>query len=86
MKRILICGLLALSALGDGGCSYLTARGRQEAAYARYVRRSSAGRIKMQKKFAGFPKIPPSPPVDQSPQVAADTGPESVTTANESQY
>jgi hypothetical protein len=85
MKKILICGLVVLSALGNGGCSYLTSRGRQEAAYARYVRRSSAGRIKMQKKLASFPKIPTSPPVEQSPQIATATGPESVTAANEPQ-
>jgi hypothetical protein len=83
MKKILFCILLVLAALGDGGCSYLTSRGRQEAAYARYVRRSSAGRIKMQRKFAGFPKIPRAQPVDQSPQIAA--GPESVTASNDSQ-
>ena len=85
MKRIFIWGLVVLSALGDGGCSYLTSRGRQEAAYARYVRRSSAGRVKMQKKFASFPKIPSAQPVDQSPQIATAAGPESVTTANDSQ-
>jgi hypothetical protein len=83
MKNVLICVLLALIALSDGGCSYLTSRGRQEAAYARYVRRSSAGRVKMQRKLASFPKIPTAQPVDQSPQIA--TGPESVTSSNHSQ-
>ena len=85
MKKIFLCALVALIALGDGGCSYLTARGRQEAAYARYVRRSSAGRVKMQHKFAGFPKIPTAQPADQSPQMTADSSPESVTASTDSQ-
>jgi hypothetical protein len=82
MKRIFICVLIALELLSNTSCSYLTARGRREAAYARYVRRSSAGRVKMQRQFAGFPKIPTAPPVDQSPQIT--TGPESVTVSNDS--
>ena len=82
MKKSLVC--LLLVALGNSGCSYLTARGRQEAAYARYVRHSSAGRVKMQRQLAGFPKIPTAPPVEQSPQVTADSRPESVTASNDS--
>jgi outer membrane biogenesis lipoprotein LolB len=34
------------------GCSMLTARGRQERAYERYVHKSSLGRVKQQKRFA----------------------------------
>jgi hypothetical protein len=84
MKTILICLLLGLSALAQTSCSYLTSRGRQEAAYARYVRRSSAGRVKMQRKLAGFPKVPASQPLNE-PQITAETGPESVTASNDSQ-
>ncbi len=84
MKKIVNCFLLALIVCGDGGCSLLSSRGRQEAAYARYVRRASAGRVKMQRELASFPKVPTSQPVTD-PQVAASTGPESVTAANDSQ-
>ena len=83
MKKSFLC--LLLVALGNSGCSYLTARGRQEAAYARYVRHSSAGRVKMQRQIAGFPKIPTAPTVDHSPQVTAESGPESATASNDSQ-
>jgi hypothetical protein len=85
MKKISVCLLIVTVALSNSGCSYLTARGRQEAAYARYVRRSSAGRVKMQRKLGGFPKIPTAQPVDQSSQMTAATGPESVTASNDSQ-
>jgi hypothetical protein len=84
MKKILICLLAGLSALGPSGCSYLTSRGRQEAAYARYVRRSSAGRVKMQSRLARFPKIPTSAPAS-NPQIATESGPESITASNDSQ-
>jgi hypothetical protein len=84
MKKILICFLLGLSALADSSCSYLTSRGRQEAAYARYVRRSSAGRVKMQQNLSRFPRVPPSQPLNE-PQMTAETGPESLTISNESQ-
>jgi hypothetical protein len=85
MKKIFICFLVGLTALGPSGCSYLTSRGRQEAAYARYVRRSSAGRVKMQRKLAGFPKIPTAAPVSDA-QIATESGPESITASNDSQY
>jgi hypothetical protein len=77
--------LIVLAALAADGCSYLTAHGRAEAAYARYVRHSSAGRVKMQRKIASFPRLPAGPQVND-PQIATSTGPESVTAANVSQY
>ncbi len=81
MKRISVALLVAIALL-DSGCSCLTSRGRQEAAYARYVRRSSAGRIKMQRKLASLPKIPASHPVTE-PEMNGSAGPESVTASNE---
>jgi hypothetical protein len=83
MNRIFLVVLVAVDALCNSGCSYLTARGRREAAYARYVRHSSSGRVKMQRQFTGFPKIPTAQPANQSPQITA--GPESVTASNDSQ-
>jgi hypothetical protein len=84
MKQAIIIILLALVALGDSGCSCLSARGRREAAYARYVRRASAGRVKMQRKFASLRKTPETEPLSQ-PQISTSVGPESVTAANEAQ-
>jgi hypothetical protein len=78
MNKIVICVLLGLNAFAQTSCSYLTSRGRQEAAYARYVRRSSAARVKMQRKLTPFPRVSPSQPLNES-TVTAETGPESVT-------
>jgi len=79
MKRTFL--LMILIALADSGCSYLTSSGRQQAAYARYVRRSSYTHAKMQKKFHSHSKIP-SPELSQ-PTVTARSGPESVTGGTE---
>jgi hypothetical protein len=76
MKKTFL--LVVLIALGDGGCSYLTSSGRQQAAYARYVRRSSYAHAKMQKKFRSHVKIQ-SPEIQSEPTVTARSGPESVT-------
>ncbi len=84
MKKTASYLLLVLIAFGHGGCSHLTSRGRQEAAYARYVRRASAGRIKMQRKLAAFPKLPKAQPASE-PAIAASESPESVSASNESQ-
>ena len=82
MNKTAFTLFLTFTLFAAEGCSYLTSQGRREAAYARYVRRSSAGRVKMQHKFASFPKLPSSPPVTE-PQTATSAGPESVTAANE---
>ena len=79
MKRTFL--LVVLIGLADGGCSYLTSSGRQQAAYARYVRHSSYTRVKMQKKFHSRLKIP-SPEMSE-PTITAGAGPESVTAGTE---
>lgn len=59
------------------GCSMLTSEGRRERAYDRYVRKSSQGRVKQQKRFAGGSRMP----VIHSSEPAETTevsGPESV--------
>jgi hypothetical protein len=81
MKKALI--LLLLVAFADGGCSYLTSNGRQQAAYARYVRHSSYTRMKMQKKHWSRVKIP-SQQMQSDPAIATSSGPESVTASGES--
>ena len=61
------------------GCSMLTAQGRQERAYSRYVHKMSSGRAKQQKRF--FSKQKNTMPVTQptEPVMTSEvSGPESV--------
>ncbi|MEP6974126.1 MAG: hypothetical protein ABI787_05160 [Spartobacteria bacterium] len=70
--------LLLVTSILCSGCSMLTTQGRQERAYSRYVKKSSAGRVKQQKRMR--PKktaIPESEPSE--PMIASGvSGPESV--------
>jgi outer membrane biogenesis lipoprotein LolB len=83
MKRLYRTSALLLVALTLlSGCSMLTAQGRQERAYARYVRKSSLGRVKQQKLFAArgntMPVTHPSAPV----LTTEASGPQAVTTGS----
>lgn len=63
------------------GCSMLTAQGRRERAYEKYVRKSSLGRVKQQKKMTvKKPSMPVIPATRSSePTMTAEaSGPESV--------
>lgn len=64
------------------GCSMLTAHGRQQAAYERYVRKSSLGRVKLQKRLSykktKIPVMEPSEPVETSDL----SGPQSVSSGS----
>ncbi len=84
MKKSLL--LILLLALGQSSCSYMTSRGRQQAAYARYVRKCSKGRVKLQHKFfAAGPKIPRSNATEPVTTTATDeSGPQSMTAATAS--
>jgi hypothetical protein len=74
--------LLLISGILFNGCSMLTAQGRRERAYERYVRKSSMGRIKQQKRYfahaSTIPALPPSDPVVS----ATSSGPESATSGS----
>jgi hypothetical protein len=79
MKRLYRAGaLLLVVATLLSGCSMLTARGRQERAYKRYVHKSSLGRLKQQKRFVArgntMPVTQPTEPV----VMTEASGPESV--------
>ena len=70
--------LLFVSSTLLASCSMLTAQGRRERAYERYVRKSSLGRVKQQKRM-GFhktklPVMEPSEPMETT----TVAGPESV--------
>jgi len=77
VKKIASLLVIALVALTDNGCSYVTKSGRQQAAYARYIRHSSYNRIKLQRKLFASPKVQP-PKMETEPTVATSTSPESV--------
>lgn len=85
MKKIrLSLALILVGATLLSGCSMLTARGRQEAAYERYVRKSSLGRVKQQKKLSykktKIPVMEPSEPIETT----AVSGPESISSGSSS--
>jgi len=82
VKKIPLFLFVALIALADGGCSYLTSNGRHQAAYARYIRHSSYNRMKLQRKLSRSPKIQP-PRMESEPTIATSTGPESVSASAE---
>ena len=60
------------------GCSMLTAQGRRERAYDRYVRKSSQGRVKQQKRFAAKGNMMPVTHSSEPVETAEASGPESV--------
>jgi len=83
VKKIAPLFFVALLALTDSSCSYLTKSGRQQAAYARYIRHSSYNRIKLQRKLFAAPKVQP-PKMESEPTVTTSTSPESVTASADS--
>jgi hypothetical protein len=82
VKKFALFLLVVVVALTTDGCSYLTANGRREAAYARYIRHSSYNRMKLQRKLSSSPKIQP-PRMVSEPTIATSTGPESVSASAE---
>lgn len=77
MKKSISCLLLLTLALS--GCSSFSKSARQQRAYAKYVRKSSMGRVAQHKKwFSGKPQLPPLQPVSD-PIVTSESGPQSVT-------
>ncbi len=70
------------------GCSMLTAQGRRERAYSRYVAKYSRARTKQQRKLGFFhaPKIPhlePGEPVESTRVEEATGSPQSLTTTGD---
>jgi hypothetical protein len=79
MKRLYRASALFLvSTMLLSGCSMLTARGRQERAYERYVRKSSLGRLKQQKRFAAKGNTMPVVHPTEAIEPTDASGPESV--------
>jgi hypothetical protein len=68
---------LFLAAVVLPSCSMLTADGRRQAAYARYVSKSSKGRVKQQRIFhSGKPSMPVTVPNEEPGQMTTTTNPE----------
>ena len=65
------------------GCSMLTAQGRRERAYDRYVRKSSQGRVKQQKRFAARGNTMPVMHLSEPVETTEVSGPESVSDGSE---
>ena len=79
MKKIYrATALLVMAITFLSGCSMLTARGRRERAYERYVRKSSLGRLKQQKIFAARGNTMPVTHASEPLAVSEASGPESV--------
>ena len=74
--------MLLVAATLFSSCSLLTANGRRQRAYERYVRKSNLGRVKQQKRFSfkqqTLPVTQPSEPV----ATTEVSGPESVRDGN----
>jgi outer membrane biogenesis lipoprotein LolB len=68
---------LLLAMLLLPGCSMMTHAGRQQRAYDHYVRKSSLGRIKQQRRFrSNKPSMPVTEPIESSgPEAVAENVP-----------
>jgi len=73
---------LTIGATLLSSCSMLTTSGRQQRAYERYVRKSSLGRVKQQKRLsyrkATLPVMQPTDPMEATEV----SGPESVSSGS----
>ncbi len=76
MKTITLTLLCAL-AFGSTSCSF-SKEGRQQRAYQKYIRKSSASRQKQRSKFrTGKPQMPVSP-MPSEPMQSTASGPEAM--------
>ena len=63
------------------GCGYATAQGRQQMAYARYVRKYSHNRVKQKTKFKKM-KVPNAPESQNAAHASVSDGPQSVSSSS----
>lgn len=76
--RLLIIALLGSSALA--GCSSMSKSGRQQAAYARYVKKFSHNRVKQKTKFKAV-KVPKAPKSQNVVSSGAGNSPQAVSSS-----
>jgi hypothetical protein len=82
LERILrAVAVILISCLVLPGCAHFTKSGRQQLAYARYVKKCSHNRVRLQTKFkkVRMPKVPD--PSDYKVNTAIVESPQSVTAA-----
>ena len=82
LERILrAAAVILISCLVFSGCSHFTKSGRQQLAYARYVKKCSHNRVRQQTKFKKvlMPKVPD--PSDNKVKTEIVESPQSVTAA-----
>jgi hypothetical protein len=81
-KNLRAVTMLLIAATLFSSCSMLTANGRRQRAYERYVRKSSLARVKQQQRFTfkkqTMPVTHPSEPIEATEA----NGPESVSSGN----
>lgn len=69
MKKLhLVCSFLLCGATFLSGCSMMTAQGRRERSYERYVQKSNKGRLKQQRFFASHETTMPVTPMEDPVQ------------------
>lgn len=79
MKKIYrTSALLLLTAILCSSCSLLTAQGRRERAYERYVHKMSKGRVKQQKRFAARGNTMPVMHNSEPTMTSEESGPVSM--------
>jgi hypothetical protein len=78
IPRLLIVALIVC--VGLSGCSSFSKTARQEAAYARYVKKFSNGRVKQKKKYAKV-KIPKGQMSQNIVNTGATNAPQSVSSS-----
>jgi outer membrane biogenesis lipoprotein LolB len=81
MKR---AALLLVACLLLPSCSHLTQSGRQQAAYAKYVKKQSHNRVRQQAKFKKT-KVPTMASSDPKVSAQANDGPQAVTSGQADQ-
>lgn len=75
-----VMAVVGLLCLNLSGCSYATARGRQQMAYARYVKKYSHNRVKQRTKFKKW-KLPAAPVSNPDVNTSTGDGPQSMSSA-----
>jgi hypothetical protein len=81
LERILKPAVLSVAlAVAFSSCSHFTQSGRQQLAYAHYVRKMSHNKVKQQTKFKKV-KVPPSQ-TPSDPNVSTESGPQAVSSGS----
>ncbi len=78
MKPTIALLLVLAVVSGSTACSSFSKQGRQERAYAKYIRKSSIGRQKQQRQFRSNAPQMPTTPMPSEPMESSSSGPEAI--------